>query len=255
MRPILQTLIELKNVDSELMQLQKIRGNLPQQVEALKKKLDLVKSEFSTTKNEFDGALKERLACETDIKTLNEKLKKYNEQIYTVKNNKEYDAITVEIETKESEINKTETRILELFEQEEKLSEKVKTIEAQVEAITNELQQKGEELKRRLEQTEAKEKLLVSSRKGLVPELSKPIYSKYERIRKGKGGIAVAAIENGLCTGCLSNLPPQTGLEIRQMDQLIYCQTCGRLLVWNGNNETDKNVDLKASEASPQIDK
>jgi len=235
---VLRTLNELQDVDFELMRIKRIRGNLPQQIDELQEKLDQLTGELSTNQSEFENISKERRRCETDVKSFEEKLEKYREQIYHVKTNKEYDAITTEIESTEAEISNTETRILELMEQEDTLKKKLEIQKGQRENLAKELEEVTEELTARLEQTKVLESSLKVRRKSLVSDLSKPIYSTYERIRRGKGGIAIATVENGICTGCSSNLPPQTGLEIRKMDQIIHCQTCGRFLIWK--NESPK---------------
>jgi predicted nucleic acid-binding Zn-ribbon protein len=84
---------------------------------------------------------------------------------------------------------------------------------------------------------------LAEKRNNLLLQIQRPLLANYERIRKGKSGIAVVPIVNGSCSGCFSSLPPQTTLEIKKMNQFIFCQYCGRLLVWvdqdNGTKETN----------------
>jgi predicted nucleic acid-binding Zn-ribbon protein len=236
---ILETLIELQKIDNKLMKLKRLRGNLPQQVEELQTATSILEADLSQKQDQYDAGIKERVNTEGQIVSDNEKLKKFREQIYSVKSNKEYDALSLEIETKENEISNAETRVLELLEQEETLKKEVEEIRRRLDALKLDLDEKNTELKARLEQTEEQEKELKNQRKAVVKELNKPIYSAYERIRKGKGGKAVATIDNGVCTGCSSNLPPQMGLEIRKMNQIINCQTCGRFLIWQDNQHPE----------------
>lgn len=247
MEQTLRKLLELQAVDSELTQLQKLRGNLPQLVEEIREKLAALQKNYGTEQETLDSTIKQRLGCEGNVKSLNEQLAKYNEQLYNVKNNKEYDALTDEIETKEKEIGELETRILEFYDIEETLKTSVQNLNEQIEVLKQELEAKEIDLNARLEQTSSKEKVLDVQRKELATKLSRPIYSTYERIRKGKNGLAVAGIENGICTGCSGNLPPQIGLEIRKMNQLIYCQTCGRFLIWHTNGQESETADHQSN--------
>ena len=144
---ILETLISLQNVDTKLMKLKRLRGNLPQQVEELEKAASDLEAELSEKQDQYDTGVKDRLKYEGQIVSDNEKLKKFREQIYSVKSNKEYDALSLEIENKENEISDAETRVLELLEQEESLKKELERMHARFDALKTDLEEKNTELR------------------------------------------------------------------------------------------------------------
>lgn len=236
MEQTLRLLIQLQEIDSRLIAIEKMKGSLPDEVNELTTLRDQKTEQLKAAEDKFEQSQSDKRRYEMEIKSLEEQLKKYKEQIYSVKTNKEYDAITAEIETTEIEISDLETQLIELLESEDGLKPEIDKDAAELKEIEKQVIEKEQELKRLLEQSENEVKKLTEERAELIQTIRKPVLATYERIQKGKDGVAVVPIENGVCTGCFTNLPPQTVMEIKQMDQLINCQYCGRFLVYLGNN-------------------
>ncbi|MFZ5519474.1 MAG: zinc ribbon domain-containing protein [Candidatus Zhuqueibacterota bacterium] len=239
----LYKLIELQKIDKKLMDLESVRGDLPEIVQELKENLaDLTDKLAKARQNNADTQRLKR-DYQMDMDALIEKLDKYKEQIYSVKTNKEYDAITAEIENLEKQIDDIELKTLELMEAEDKQVESIAQLATKTQEVQENLQVKESDLQQKLISTEAEEKKLASQRKELVSEIDYRLVSTYDRIRKGKDGIALTTIVNYNCTSCFTTIPAQTVVEVRQMNRLISCEVCGRILVFeNGKHATtEKN--------------
>lgn len=247
MEKTLKLLIELQQIDTRLLELEKAKGNLPDEVNNFKKKLAKIVDDLAKKEESAQSFGQEKRRCELEIKTLEDQLVKYRNQIYAVKNNKEYDAITAEIETTEIEISDLETSQLEAMEAEEKLKPELEALRQSKVEIEVTISEKETELTQLIKATEDELEALSEQRKALAAQVYRPVLASYDRVRKAKNGIGVVPIKNGTCTGCFTNLPPQTTLEIKKMNQAINCQYCGRFLVYI-NNSDDGNGESSEDE-------
>jgi len=227
----LALLVKLQNVDKKIMKLESALGDIPKQVDDLKSKIITIENELSGYKDEFSQCDETKRKLEGNIQLLNVKLKKYREQVYSVTTNKEYDAISTEIEIKEKQIEDDETNVLELMEKEENLNEQIQQLEEQYIQRKTELEKKDKILKEKVTENEQELKLLTEEKQLFVEKIDKPLYSHYERIRKGRNGVALAEINKYTCEGCFATIPAQTVVEVRKMNLLLLCETCGRILV------------------------
>lgn len=231
MKDSLLNLLELQRVDKDLQALEDLKGDLPQQVKLLEAELETLKSTYENSRQELDETTRVKLNTEGELKVLQEKQKKYQEQLYSVTSNREYDAITVEIDEISERIDTEETRILELLETEDALKEKVAELAAQVSSYEEDLVGKKEELNSKIRATENEYAILENKRQDLTALLSKPVLYQYERIRSVRKDTTVVPVNKYACSGCFSAIPPQKVVEIRHMDQLMTCESCGRILV------------------------
>jgi len=229
----LKILIELQKVDSRLRELEALQGDLPKKLQSLKQQVDEKTTLLGEKRKALEEAQKSKYAAELEIKSLREKDKKYRDQLFKVTTNREYDAIQAEIDSTAAAIDTQETVFLEASEKEETLAREIEELKAEVERIQEEAAKVEEELREKLNLTRREVTELERRREKLVHDLDVPIYRTYERIRKGKvDGLAVVPVVNGACGGCRQAIPPQKILEIRRMNQIIICEGCGRILVW-----------------------
>ena len=224
-------LIKLQAIDKKLIDLDNVKGDLPETVQQLKNKLAFNIDNLLKNKNELEEAQKAKRANESEIEEFYEKFLKCQEKSYSVKTNREYDAITVEIETIENKIDEDEKRKSDLLHQVESAKNNVTELEKQVADLENELTVKQAELKLKMSQTEAEEIRLKKEREEISNQIDKKLLSNYDRIRNGTNGIALSEVTNHTCSECFATIPAQTALEVRMMDRLILCELCGRILV------------------------
>jgi predicted nucleic acid-binding Zn-ribbon protein len=177
---------------------------------------------------------KERKQLEDDVKVETQKISKLRDQMLGAKTNEQYRAFQHEISFCESAIRKAEDRTLDLMAESEPLSANVQKAEA---ALKEEKQQVESEKAQARERTAVDQKLLdelKAERQQIVAGLKKPSYSAYERIRKKwHGGAAVAEATEGRCSGCQILLRPQFFQDLRHSEQMMFCESCGRILYYN----------------------
>ena len=225
--------MELQKIDTQLLQLENTKGDLPQLVRSLEEELLNEKEKRHSDENQLKEYHKEKSRIDTEIKEMEGRMKKYQDQLYKVKNNREYDAVTQEIELVKAEIGKRETRLLELMDLEKEVNEKIEQSAKSIESLEIRLREKKKELEKRLEKTEKDEIALQDQRDKVVRKIEPRILSAYNRIRKAKKDLAVVPVIRNGCGGCYKTLPPQRVLEVREMNRLYYCEVCGRILVWD----------------------
>ncbi|MCG8607258.1 C4-type zinc ribbon domain-containing protein [bacterium] len=231
MKEDLQRLIDLQKVDTELDDLEEQKGDLPQVVQKLKEELVGFRETYREKSDLLTEAKRLKLHWEGELQSLQEALRKHQDQLYSVTTNREYDAITIEIDTLKEKVSDAETQILELIEKEELLTEEIESLAGQIESREESLTSKEQDLNTKINANEALCQSLENNRREIVGQLNKPILYQYERIRKVKGNTAVVGIKKYTCGGCFAAIPPQRALEVRHMNQLILCESCGRILV------------------------
>lgn len=206
-------------------------GDLPQQVEKLKKTLEEGGQAIENYQEETKDNLSKRKALELEIDSFNEQLNKYKEQLFLVQTNREYDAINSEIDKVQEKINENETTVLQLYAREEELKELLEEQREVQASASEEYKRKDAELVKKLDETEDEKIQLEHEREKLIRSLKKPVYNHYERIRLARDGKGLAYVYSNACGGCYSTIPPQRLVEIENMTDFIFCETCGRILV------------------------
>lgn len=229
----LKRLIDLQRIDSELSEINNLRGDLPIQVGRLNDEVEETENNIKEIEDKVRAYKKEHGILEMEIKALEGKQKKYQMQLFEVKTNREYDAVTHEIETVKANIGKKETRLIELMDLEEEIQKTIQETKEELKSLQDKLKGRRTELKKRMEETEKDELSLKDKRQKVLKDLTPRIIGTYERIRNAKNGLAVVPVARNACGGCYKTLPPQRILEIRDMDRLHICEVCGRILVWN----------------------
>lgn len=232
MRDQLEHLIQLQEIDNQLLELKQERGNLPETVERLRAEIEETTHILDVKRQEQLNAGTERRRIENEVELAKVALKKYQDQLFKVTTNREYDAITTEIESAKTSIQGGESRIIELLGQDEELAETISNLEKHLENIKSEFEVRDAELQERIAETSDQEAGLSARRAKLVGKLAKPVYAHYERIHLAKDdGMGVARVYQGACGGCFAAIPPQKLMEIGSMEDFILCETCGRILV------------------------
>ncbi|MGE5860754.1 MAG: zinc ribbon domain-containing protein [Ignavibacteria bacterium] len=227
----LKILYELQKIDDHLDELEEQRGDLPDAVNSLVEKIDHIKNDISEKKKEKKDSLAKRQENEEEIEKLTVNQKKFKAQLYQVRNNKEYDALTKEIDHTEEQITKLEAENDSFADLSKRLTEEIETVTPQLEELKEDLKAKEAELKEIVKSNEKEEAKLKAKRKDIESKTKKADYLAYMRIRKAKKGKAVVTIKRSACSGCHNIVPSQRQLEIRRNNKLFFCEYCGRILV------------------------
>ncbi len=227
----LTSLYQLQLIDDQLDELESQRGDLPLAVRELERKLLLSKERVDQLEEEIKESEKKRKLNIKEMEVLNEQLSKHKAQLFTVRNNKEYDALTKSIDSAEAKIAELEKENEARLKREKELEDEVATILPNMKTIEIELEEKNESLKTIIKANEKEEAKIREERAKIEVKIKKPDLAKYLHIRKAKNGKAVATIKRNACSGCHNVIPPQRQLEIRKNDRLFTCDSCGRILI------------------------
>ncbi|MBT8378931.1 MAG: hypothetical protein KJN64_06860 [Ignavibacteria bacterium] len=227
----LKVLYQLQTIDDQLDELEELRGDLPNSVRDLEEKISSFKDDIKSKEKEQKESIKTRDSNEDEIERLKENQKKFKSQLYQVRNNKEYDALTKEIDHTEDQIKKLETENDGLADLSKSLSDETAEVKEKLEELKKELSEKEADLKEIVKANAKEETKLTGERKKLEAEVKKADHSAYMRIRKAKRGKAVSTIKRSACSGCHNIVPSQRQLEIRRNNRLFFCEYCGRILV------------------------
>ncbi len=228
-------LYSLQQIDSQIDKIKIIRGELPLEVQDLE-------DEIAGLETRVDNFIQETLALDksiadkkTAIKDALTLIKKYEDQQMNVRNNREYDSLTKEIEYQNLEIQLSEKRIREYQAALDLKSEEIERHQKLLQDRKNDLDIKRNELDDIIAETEKEESDLQKSSDENRKFIEERLLTAYTRIRKNaRNGLAVVQIERDACGGCFNKIPPQHQLDIRMHKKIIVCEYCGRILVDNG---------------------
>ena len=227
----LKILYTFQLIDDQLDELEELRGDLPNAVRELEDQINSSKEDISAKEKEQKDSLKKREENEGEIEKQLENQKKFKAQLYQVRNNKEYDALTKEIDHTDDVVSKLEAENDGLADLSKSLTQQIEEFKPKLFELKDELKAKEADLKEIIKANEKEEAKLRKERKKIEEEVKKPDLSAYTRIRKAKRGKAVSTIKRSACSGCHNIVPSQRQLEIRRNNRLFYCEYCGRILV------------------------
>ncbi|MBI5214552.1 MAG: hypothetical protein HY960_02245 [Ignavibacteriae bacterium] len=224
-------LFALQQVDSQLQEIHELKGDLPRIVAELQGTLDGSSKKLKELTELVIQLKIERDNTDVELISCTEKIEKYKQQQLQVKSNKQYDALSREIETMESQIEQAKSN-LESFEGKIQVSQAdMEILGKEIEITSAELSEKQAELAEVNKEHEIEETRLIHEREKVLSKIKKEDFDKYERIKKAKKGTAVVAIKRSACGGCFNRVPPQKILELRNNNYIYMCEHCGRIIV------------------------
>jgi Zn-ribbon protein, possibly nucleic acid-binding len=231
----LVALYTLQQVDSQIDRIRNYRGELPLEVQDLEDEVAGLETRISNFEEERKTLATDITNYKIKIKETTDLIKKYEDQQNNVRNNREYDSLTKEIEFQNLEIELCEKRIRECTAKSEEISRKIEDSTAKLEERRGDLAVKKSELQTIVEETEKEEEDLIARSKECEKLIEDRLLVAYKRIRKNaRNGLAVVQIERDACAGCFNNIPPQHQLDICMHKKIIVCEYCGRILVDKG---------------------
>lgn len=227
----LLTFLELKNVDEELSEIEDEKGDLPETIETIKTKINFLEAELTERKHSLLKIEDDKTKFQKSNNACEEKINKYDEQKFNVRSNKEYDEIVKTIDSLFEEVEKNEIRIKEIDEMTKTLSLEAESLDNEIKVLQAELDEKQSLLNELNQQFQVEESILKKKRTDLLSKLSAESSSLYERINRMYRGEATAIVRKGNCSGCYNSIPPQRVIEIKTVEKIFTCQSCGRILI------------------------
>ncbi len=225
-------LFTLQQNDSKIDRIKIVRGELPLEVEDLEDDVAGLETRIDNYIQEIEQLEKQVADKHQAIKESQVLIKRYEEQQNNVRNNREYDALTKEVEFQSLEIQLAEKRIREFTAQLTMSREEIENAQHELSDRRNDLEAKRSELTDIVAETELEERELNNKSEQQQRLIEERLLIAYKRIRKNaRNGLAVVPVERDACGGCFSYIPPQRQLDIKLHKKIIVCEFCGRILV------------------------
>ena len=228
----LKNLYRLQLIDSEIDRIKIMRGELPLEVRDLEDEIEGLETRVNNLDSEV-AQLNSQISARTNGKKESEALiKKYTDQQNNVRNNREYDSLTKEVEFQSLEIELCDKKIREHAADIEIKQSLIDVSRAKFEDRAKDLEVKKSELDTIIAETQKDEEKLDKTREGIAASIEPRLSYAYSRIRNNVlNKLAVVSIERDACGGCFNKIPPQRQLDIKSSRKIIPCEYCGRILV------------------------
>ena len=232
MQQELEAVLRVQSLDLRIAELEKEIAALPRHIAEIEKALDVHTRRLEADRAALTANQRDRKRFEDDVKVHEQKISKLRDQMMQAKTNEQYRAFQHEIEYCEKEIRKAEDRILDLMGEGESLESNVKRAEVSLKQEREEVEREKDRARRRTAEDERFLSEAKAERAQLFAGLSDRTARAYERIRKKWRGVAVADATEGRCSACNISLRPQYYQDLKTSDQLMLCESCGRILYY-----------------------
>lgn len=229
----LELLLKLQTIDYDIGELERSKEYLPDMIDNLNQEITEAQEKLVETKTALDEAKVKQKNLEFEIQTREAELQKYQQQMMSIKTNKEYDALVAEIDQIKEVISKAETELLQTIEA-------VSTYDAQIGELTEKSKQIEENNNKQLVALQQKIDSIGDTMSGIeegrqavIGKISRRTISVYDRVRRGKGGQAVVPVRKQACGSCFKALTPKKIQEVKRADMIYTCDNCGSIFYWD----------------------
>lgn len=228
----LQALYELQTTLTAIDEKRALRGELPLEVQDLEDEiagLDTRIEKIDTEIKEFQSAITMKKG---EVQEAQANLERYNNQLNEVRNNREYDSLSKQIDYERLEVELCNKKIKEATDQVAYRTNDLEIAKTEREERQKDLDEKKSELEDILAETRGEETMLKERAKDLEVKIEPRLLSSFKRIRKSaRNGLGIVYVQRDACGGCFNKIPPQRQLDIKMHKKIIVCEYCGRILI------------------------
>lgn len=228
----LKALYDLQTILSEIDRIKTIRGELPLEVKDLEDSIAGLNYRIENYTREIEEIRKNLAAEKEKINNCNGLIARYKEQLDNVRNNREFDLLTKEVEFQTLEIELAEKHINDYNRAIENKTAEISATKEKLADHSHILEEKKAELEEIVSETRQEEESLREKAKALEPQIDERTLQAFKRIRKNaRNGLGIVYVQRNACGGCFNRIPPQKQLEIRLHKKIIVCEYCGRIMI------------------------
>ena len=228
----LKTLYQLQAALSSIDEKRALRGELPLEVQDLEDEIEGLTTRMDKIKNEIEEFQRAITQKKGEIADAEASVARYKSQLEEVKNNREYDTLSKEIEFQSLEIELCNKKIREANNRIAEKQEELAANDAVIKERQGDLEVKKSELEEIVTETRAEEEKLKEKVKDLEAKIEARLLTSFKRIRKNaRNGLGVVYVQRDACGGCFNKIPPQRQLDIKMHKKIIVCEYCGRILI------------------------
>ncbi len=239
----LTQLFNLQKIDSKIDEIGILKGELPMEVKDLEDEIAGLNTRARKLRENIEDMENQENRHKANIVDSEALIEKYTKQMDNVKNNREYEALTKELELQKLEIQLSEKKIREIKGQYENKNETLRATEARLEQKNKDLEAKKVELEKIIIKTEKDEEKLLKQSVKAKKNIDDRLIKAYTKIRNSyRNGLAVVSVSRNSCGGCFNKIPPQLQLEIKLLKKVIACEHCGRILIDQDTMDADENA-------------
>ena len=228
----LQALYELQTTLTAIDEKRALRGELPLEVQDLEDEiagLDTRIEKIDTEIKEFQSAITMKKG---EVQEAQANLERYNNQLNEVRNNREYDSLSKQIDYERLEVELCNKKIKEATDQVAYRTNDLEIAKTEREERQKDLDEKKSELEDILAETREEETMLKERAKDLEVKIEPRLLSSFKRIRKSaRNGLGIVYVQRDACGGCFNKIPPQRQLDIKMHKKIIVCEYCGRIMI------------------------
>ncbi|HEX6545285.1 MAG TPA: C4-type zinc ribbon domain-containing protein [Bryobacteraceae bacterium] len=241
--------IRMQSLDRKIASLEHEIATLPKQIAEIERRLESHKRRLEVDKAALSGNQQQRKRIEGDVQISEQKISKLRDQMLQAKTNEQYRAFQNEIAYCEKEIRGFEDKILELMEEAERLDSNVKAASQQLAQQSETVEKEKARAREQIAASKKSHDEAVAERNAVKSKMSPALYADYERIRKKTKGTVVAEAVDGRCDACMITLRPQFLQELKLGQKIMYCESCGRILMYNPPVAMENNIGPAATTA------
>ena len=232
MKEGLLQLLKLQEVDKKLFELEEAKEKYPTEIDLRRSKIAKERAALADLETQSAELEKQQRHCEREIESGKASLREREERFAVVTTNKEYDSLQLEIEICKQTIAEHETLLIKALEDLERIQEQIAEEQGAFEEVREVEQERIDELEGQLGTMQEQIDEVVASREEVAKGIDAQLLRTYER-KRGRRGIRVAAVRRGACGACYHQMPAQVRNEVRIGNRLIYCESCGTIMVWD----------------------
>ena len=228
----LKNLYQLQTMLSEIDKIKTLRGELPLEVQDLEDEIEGLTTRIEKIQNEIVDLKREIADRRGSIETATQAIAKYKEQMDNVRNNREYDSLNKEIEFQQLDVELNQKKIREAEDSVRQKNEELAESQEAVTERRTDLDIKKSELEEIVSETKAEEEKLRERSKNLELQIEPRLLAAFKRIRRNsRNGLGIVYVQRDACGGCFNKIPPQRQLDIRMRKKIIVCEYCGRIMI------------------------
>lgn len=228
----LKALFQLQTTLSEIDRIKTLRGELPLEVQDLEDEIEGLKTRVNKYEEEIAGLNTDQQTRLENIKKAEALIERYNKQMDDVKNNREYDMLMKEIEFQKYEIDLLNKRTSEAADKIDQRQKDVEACKATIAERQEDLDVKRNELDEIVAETKSEEEKLREKAKEYETQIDERTLNSFKRIRRSsRNGLGIVYVQRDACGGCFNKIPPQRQLDVRLRKKMIVCEYCGRILI------------------------
>ena len=237
MNPQLKSLIELQAIDSQIGELEHGKAAIPKQIESGKAGVKKKQNQLTEAESSLAQLQKERKDLEIDVMEENDHAAKTKTKLSSVKTNKEYSAILVEVDAVKEKILALEDRELELMEILERKERELLPLKADCKEEEEKFNEYKLKKEAESERTEKELEVIRPRRSQAADNLDVKLLEHYTKVFNARGGVVVVPIHGNICQGCLHHILPQQVIDVKSGETIIFCEQCSRILYWEEAKE------------------